>query len=70
MAAASLIDTNILVYRFDPRKLCQDDFPAERSRVFQRFPQKQAIATRLLREGFEDGFGSYSTSGGWNLWRW
>lgn len=34
MAAASLIDTNILVYRFDPR-----------------FPEKQAIATRLLREG-------------------
>lgn len=34
MAAASLIDTNVLVYRFDPR-----------------FPEKQAIATRLLREG-------------------
>ena len=34
MAAASLIDTSILVYRFDPR-----------------FPEKQAIATRLLREG-------------------
>jgi len=34
MPAASLIDTNVLVYRFDPR-----------------FPQKQAIATRLLREG-------------------
>ena len=31
---ASLIDTNILVYRFD-----------------FRFPEKQAIATRLLREG-------------------
>jgi predicted nucleic acid-binding protein len=34
MAAASLIDTNVLVYRFDPR-----------------FPEKQAIATKLLREG-------------------
>ena len=34
MVAASLIDTNVLVYRFDPR-----------------FPEKQAIATRLLREG-------------------
>ncbi len=34
MIAASLIDTNVLVYRFDPR-----------------FPEKQAIATRLLREG-------------------
>jgi predicted nucleic acid-binding protein len=34
MPAASLIDTNVLVYRFDPR-----------------FPEKQAIATRLLREG-------------------
>ena len=31
---ASLIDTNILVYRFDPR-----------------FPDKQKIATQLLREG-------------------
>lgn len=36
MAATSLIDTNILVYRFDPR-----------------FPEKQAIATRLLREGLK-----------------
>ena len=34
MVAASLIDTNVLVYRFDPR-----------------FPKKQAIATKLLREG-------------------
>src|SRR5437879_1478387 len=34
MVAASLIDTNILVYRFD-----------------LRFPKKQAIATKLLREG-------------------
>ena len=34
MVAAALIDTNILVYRFDAR-----------------FPQKQAIATKLLREG-------------------
>ena len=34
MAAISLIDTNVLVYRFD-----------------FRFPEKQAIATRLLREG-------------------
>jgi predicted nucleic acid-binding protein len=34
MAAASLIDTNVLVYRFD-----------------SRFPDKQTIATRLLREG-------------------
>ena len=31
---ASLIDTNILVYRFDPR-----------------FPEKQRVATRLLRDG-------------------
>lgn len=31
---AALIDTNILVYRFD-----------------QRFPEKQAIATRILRDG-------------------
>jgi predicted nucleic acid-binding protein len=34
MVAVSLIDTNVLVYRFDAR-----------------FPEKQAIATRLLREG-------------------
>ncbi len=34
MVAASLIDTNVLVYRFDPR-----------------FPKKQAIAIKLLREG-------------------
>lgn len=34
MAATALIDTNVLVYRFDVR-----------------FPEKQAIATRLLREG-------------------
>jgi predicted nucleic acid-binding protein len=33
---ARLVDTNILVYRFDPR-----------------FPDKQAIATRLLRQGLE-----------------
>lgn len=33
---ASLIDTNILVYRFDPR-----------------FPEKQAIASDLLREGLK-----------------
>jgi predicted nucleic acid-binding protein len=36
MAAASLIDTNVLVYRFD-----------------RRFPAKQTIATRLLREGLK-----------------
>ena len=36
MPAAALIDTNVLVYRFDPR-----------------FPQKQAIATKLLREGLK-----------------
>jgi predicted nucleic acid-binding protein len=30
----ALVDTNILVYRFDPR-----------------FPRKQAIATRILRDG-------------------
>lgn len=35
---AALVDTNVLVYRFDPR-----------------FPQKQATATRLLREGLERG---------------
>ncbi len=34
MVAAALIDTNVLVYRFDAR-----------------FPQKQTIATKLLREG-------------------
>jgi predicted nucleic acid-binding protein len=34
MVAASVIDTNVLVYRFDTR-----------------FPKKQAIATKLLREG-------------------
>lgn len=33
---AALIDTNVLVYRFDPR-----------------FPDKQRIATTLLREGIE-----------------
>jgi predicted nucleic acid-binding protein len=36
MGAIALIDTNVLVYRFDPR-----------------FPEKQAIATRLLREGLK-----------------
>jgi predicted nucleic acid-binding protein len=36
MAVTSLIDTNVLVYRFDVR-----------------FPEKQAIATRLLREGLK-----------------
>lgn len=35
---AALVDTNVLVYRFDPR-----------------FPEKQATATRLLREGLERG---------------
>ena len=34
---ARLVDTNVIVYRFDPR-----------------FPQKQTIATRLLREGIAD----------------
>lgn len=34
---AALIDTNILVYRFDPR-----------------FPDKQKIASELLRQGIED----------------
>ena len=34
----SLIDTNILVYRFDPR-----------------FPEKQRVATELLRNGIADG---------------
>lgn len=34
---AALVDTNVLVYRFD-----------------RRFPDKQAIATRLLREGLAD----------------
>jgi predicted nucleic acid-binding protein len=36
---AALVDTNVLVYRFDPR-----------------FPEKQATATRLLREGLERGW--------------
>src|SRR5687768_177869 len=35
---AALVDTNVLVYRFDPR-----------------FPAKQKIATRVLREGIEQG---------------
>jgi predicted nucleic acid-binding protein len=35
---AALVDTNLLVYRFDPR-----------------FPDKQAIATRILRDGIEHG---------------
>lgn len=34
---AALVDTNILVYRFDPR-----------------FPDKQRIATELLREGIDE----------------
>lgn len=34
---AALVDTNVLVYRFDPR-----------------FPQKQRIATDLLRNGIAD----------------
>jgi predicted nucleic acid-binding protein len=34
---ARLVDTNVLVYRFDAR-----------------FPEKQAIATRLLRQGIAD----------------
>jgi predicted nucleic acid-binding protein len=34
---AALVDTNVLVYRFD-----------------NRFPQKQRIATNLLRRGIED----------------
>jgi predicted nucleic acid-binding protein len=36
MTAASLVDTNILVYRFDPR-----------------FPEKQKIATAVLRAGLK-----------------
>lgn len=35
---AALVDTNILVYRFDPR-----------------FPDKQQVATDLLRDGIERG---------------
>ncbi len=35
---AALVDTNILVYRFDPR-----------------FPDKQGVATELLRDGIESG---------------
>jgi predicted nucleic acid-binding protein len=35
---AALVDTNILVYRFDPA-----------------FPQKQAVATELLRRGVAEG---------------
>lgn len=34
----SLVDTNVLVYRFDPR-----------------FPERQATATRLLRDGIRTG---------------
>ncbi len=34
---AALIDTNVLVYRYDPR-----------------FPEKQKIATELLRQGIKD----------------
>jgi predicted nucleic acid-binding protein len=35
---AALVDTNVLVYRFDPR-----------------FPEKQRVATSLLRRGSADG---------------
>jgi len=35
---AVLVDTNVLVYRVDPR-----------------FPEKQAVATRILREGIAGG---------------
>jgi predicted nucleic acid-binding protein len=35
---AALVDTNILVYRFDPR-----------------FPDKQRVATDLLRDGIQSG---------------
>jgi predicted nucleic acid-binding protein len=35
---AALVDTNVLVYRFDPR-----------------FPDKQATATRILRDGVAHG---------------
>ena len=35
---AALVDTNVLVYRFDPR-----------------FPEKQRVATELLREGVRSG---------------
>jgi predicted nucleic acid-binding protein len=38
MSAAALVDTNVIVYRFDPR-----------------FPDKQKIATDLLRAGIADG---------------
>lgn len=34
---AALVDTNVLVYRFDPR-----------------FPEKQSLATQLLRRGLSD----------------
>ena len=37
MSVAALVDTNVLVYRFDPR-----------------FPEKQRIATALLRKGIAD----------------
>lgn len=35
---AALVDTNVLVYRFDPR-----------------FPDKQRVATEILRDGIESG---------------
>jgi predicted nucleic acid-binding protein len=38
MSGAALVDTNVLVYRFDPR-----------------FPDKQKIATDVLRAGIADG---------------
>jgi predicted nucleic acid-binding protein len=38
MSATALVDTNVLVYRFDPR-----------------FPDKQQIATDVLRAGIADG---------------
>ena len=38
MAARTLIDTNILVYRYD-----------------HRFPDKQSIASKVLRDGIVDG---------------
>ena len=38
MAARALVDTNVLIYRYDPR-----------------FPDKQSIATDVLRRGVETG---------------
>ena len=48
----ALIDTNVLVYRFDAR-----------------FPEKQRVATELLRKGILDGNIRHRIERSWNSWR-